>query len=155
MGSDGSGRLLIHQAGAAISASGACRRVARPLPRIRCPVTTRTGPPGKRKAWSASPSVQANPKTTVTTTNQRIQDSADQPRRRRAASWRLPALDSCRRDPWWYEPPTAGYEQAAMHLLELGLPPAPNPEAMTAMWTAGAEGRRLARVIAERWEMAR
>jgi hypothetical protein len=71
---------------------------------------------------------------------------------RRAASWRLPAPCSGRSDPWWYpEPGERGYEDAAAHLLELGLTPAPNPAALRAMWMAGGQSRRAAEVIAERW----
>ena len=71
---------------------------------------------------------------------------------RRAASWRLPASCSGRSDPWWYpEPGERGYEDAAAHLLELGLTPAPNPAALRAMWMAGGQSRRYAEVIAERW----
>ena len=76
-------------------------------------------------------------------------------RARRVASWRLPVLESCgRSDPWHYEPPTTGYEAAALHLLELGLTPAPNIPAMQAMWTAGGESRRAVQIVAERWELA-
>ena len=67
-------------------------------------------------------------------------------RRRRAAGWRLPGGD-----PWRYEPPTAGYELAAAHLLEAGFPPAPCLLAMRQMWKSGPESRRIAQAVAERW----
>jgi hypothetical protein len=78
-----------------------------------------------------------------------------QMRARRAASQRLAALDSGRSDPWSYpEPGERGYADAAVHLLELGLTPAPNPAALRAMWTAGGQSRRAAEVIAKRWGLA-
>jgi hypothetical protein len=71
---------------------------------------------------------------------------------RRSASRRLAILDSGRADPQAYEPPgVIGYEDAAFHLLSMGLTPAPNLPAMRAMWAAGGESRRVAQVIAERW----
>jgi hypothetical protein len=74
-------------------------------------------------------------------------------RARRLASWRLPVLESCgrRSDPWWCpEPGERGYEDAARHLLDHGLTPAPNRLALQAMWRAGGESRRVAQVIAQR-----
>ena len=79
--------------------------------------------------------------------------SARQARRRRAASWRLPELESRRSDPWWYAPPTAGYEAAADHLLELGLMPAPNRDGLRAMWKRGGHHRRGAERIAHAWAL--
>lgn len=74
-------------------------------------------------------------------------------RRRRARSWRLPTLDSGRSDPWWYPGPgERGYEDAAGHLLDHGLTPAPNLLALRSMWKAGSDSRRVAQVIVERWE---
>jgi hypothetical protein len=70
-------------------------------------------------------------------------------RARRAASWRIPGGD-----PWFYEPPAAGYELAAEHLIDHGLLPAPNLSAMRSMWRAGGQSQRTARFIAERWEQA-
>jgi hypothetical protein len=58
-----------------------------------------------------------------------------------------------RSDPWWHEPPTAGYEIAAAHLLECGLTPAPDIDGLRQMWRSG-NGRRMAGLIAERWELA-
>jgi hypothetical protein len=72
---------------------------------------------------------------------------------RRAASWRLPALDSGRSDPWHYLAPTAGYEAAALHLLAHGLTPAPNVPAMREMWKADLDSRRAVQIIAERWKL--
>jgi hypothetical protein len=73
--------------------------------------------------------------------------------RRRSASWRLPVLDSGRSEPWLYGdgPALRGYEDAAVHLLSLGLTPAPNLPALREMWRAGAEIRLVAQVISERW----
>jgi hypothetical protein len=72
--------------------------------------------------------------------------------RRRAASQRLPVLDCRRSDPWWHEPPTAGYEDAAAHLLERGLTPAPDRDGLRRMWRSG-NSRRMAGLIAQRWEL--
>lgn len=75
-------------------------------------------------------------------------------RARRAASQRLPILDhSGRADPWFYGPPTRGYELAARHLLDHGLTPAPNVPAMRVMWRHGGDQQRLAMRIAELWEV--
>ena len=80
--------------------------------------------------------------------------------RRREASWRLPVLESGRSDPWYYEPPTncetafRSYEDAARHLLSVGLTPAPNLTALHAMWKSGGQSRRAAQVIAARWGLA-
>lgn len=69
--------------------------------------------------------------------------------RRRAASRRLPGSD-----PWWYEPPTAGYEIAAAHLLSHGLTPAPDPEGLREMWKSGGDQRLDAQIIASRWDLS-
>jgi hypothetical protein len=67
--------------------------------------------------------------------------------RRREASYRLPVLRSGRSDPWWYQPPgPRGYEQAALHLFERGLLPAPNREGLKAMCD-----RQAAEHIAQAW----
>lgn len=79
-------------------------------------------------------------------------DSSDIPcqlRRRRAESRRLPGGD-----PWRYEPPTEGYEAAAQHLLELGLAPSLNCEALQAMRRRGGRSLRAAKLIAQRWDGA-
>lgn len=75
-------------------------------------------------------------------------------RARRAASRRLPALASGRSDPWCYDPPIQGYAEAAQHLLDHGLTPAPDLPAMRLMWQHGGEEQRLAIRIAELWEVA-
>ena len=72
-----------------------------------------------------------------------------QARARRAASWRI--VDG---DPWWHEPITAGYEDAAAYLLDLGLTPAPNHEGLRSMWKRGGHRRLDAEIIAERWGLA-
>ncbi|MGH6683965.1 MAG: hypothetical protein ACRECA_08620 [Pseudolabrys sp.] len=77
-----------------------------------------------------------------------------QMRARRGGSRRLPVLGSGRSDPWWYEPPIAGYPEAAEHLLAAGLLPAPNIAALQDMWKRGGRSRHVARLIAERWERA-
>ena len=76
-------------------------------------------------------------------------------RRRRAASWRLPVLDSGRSDPWYYGdgPELRGYEAAAHHLLGNGLTPAPNLPALRAMRSCGGAAQRAAEVIADAWEL--
>ena len=77
--------------------------------------------------------------------------------RRRAASRRLPVLDSGRSDPWYYDPPAPsehaadGYYATAAHLISVGLLPAPDLGAMRIMWGRDAEQRNLARYISERW----
>jgi len=76
-------------------------------------------------------------------------------RRRRAAADGLSVLPSGKADPWTYEPPTSGYEQAAEHLLELGLTPAPNLEGLRVMRNRGGHQRRAAETISERWGLAR
>jgi hypothetical protein len=87
--------------------------------------------------------------------NQHHHHIGDQLRRRRGASYRLPVLDSCHSNPWWCELPSErGYAQAAEHLLNCGLTPAPNLAALRSMWKAGGASRRAAQVIAERWELA-
>jgi hypothetical protein len=45
------------------------------------------------------------------------------------------------------------YECAASHLLAVDLTPAPNVPALRVMWKAGPESRRMAGLIAERWEL--
>lgn len=76
-------------------------------------------------------------------------------RRRRAATYRLPALDCGHADPTCrHDTPTSGYAQAAAHLLQLGLTPAPNLPALRNMWRAGGDNQRLAIQIAQRWEAA-
>jgi len=82
-------------------------------------------------------------------------DSADnsivgQWQRRHRASRRLPVLASGRADPWRYPPATDGYAAAARHLLEQGFTPAPNWEALRAMWKRG-DDRIVAELVAARW----
>lgn len=76
-------------------------------------------------------------------------------RRRRAAANEMRDLDSGLQDPWHYEPPTAGYEEAAEHLLELGWTPAPDLEGLTVMRSRGGHHRRAAETITERWGLAK
>jgi len=73
--------------------------------------------------------------------------------RRRGASRRLPVLSTGRADPWRWQPVSVGYAAAAAHLIELGLIPAPNVDALRAMWRVGGYHRQTAEVIAERWGM--
>jgi hypothetical protein len=71
-------------------------------------------------------------------------------RRRRAAANQLPPLVSGRRDPWHNPPPgPRGYEDAAQHLLEHGLMPAPNRRGLKAM-----RDRHAANRIAKAWGLA-
>lgn len=75
-------------------------------------------------------------------------------RSRRAASYRLPALPCGYRDPWRYQAPgAAGYTEAARHLLDRGLTPAPDLDGLRAMWAAGGHHRAAAELIAQRWEL--
>jgi hypothetical protein len=46
-----------------------------------------------------------------------------------------------------------GYADAALHLLECGLLPAPNLDGLRLMWKAGGQWRQAAQLIAERWEL--
>ena len=84
---------------------------------------------------------------------------AVQLRRRRAASYRLPALDCGRAGPWYYAPlapserTADGYYAAAAHLIGLGLLPAPDLGAMRILWRRDTEQRNLARQIAECWQV--
>lgn len=77
-------------------------------------------------------------------------------RRRQAATYRLPVLDCGHVDPWTCRPsiPTRGYAEAAQHLLDVGLTPAPNLAAMRDMWRHGGDEQRAALAIADRWEAA-
>lgn len=93
-----------------------------------------------------APSPQGRP--TPNTINSHPNAYPRQVRRRQAAAWRLPGGD-----PWKYPPPgVRGYEDAASHLLELGLTPAPNLPALQAMWRADKESPVVA-LIVERWEL--
>ncbi len=47
-----------------------------------------------------------------------------------------------------------GYRSAAIHLLDQGLTPAPNIEAMRILWRRGGDDQRLAARLAELWETA-
>lgn len=74
---------------------------------------------------------------------------------RRAASWRLPVLESGHADPWRYPAPgERGYPEAAEHLLTHGFTPAQNVPALKMMWQAGGPHRRNAEIIAAAWELA-
>jgi hypothetical protein len=91
-------------------------------------------------------------KPTAPVVRQCAADTVARLHRRRAASRRLPVLDSSRSDPWHYEPPRVrGYEEAARHLLGHGLTPAPNSAALRELWKAGGESRAAAEAIADRW----
>jgi hypothetical protein len=115
----------------------------------------RTGP-AKKEGAPEGPNVEISGHHTTNTLDI-IDDngSVRQARLRRAASWRLPPKKSgYRSDPWFYEPPTAGYVAAAHHLLDHGLIPAPNIAAMQLMWRQGGPQRRAAARIAEAWNLA-
>ena len=119
----------------------------------------RNGPPieveGQTPHHRSQPSTRLSSHNATPTTDDSTGSGVpSQLQRRRAASWRLPALDPGRRsDPWHYEPPINGYEDAAHHLLSLGLLPAPNREGLQAIWLRGGHHRQAAEVIAQRWEL--
>jgi hypothetical protein len=126
-------------------------------------IATGSGPP-ERERPGPHPETGPNHKA-LADTNTLAENNTVQPRqciadtvaglhRRRQASWRLAELESRRSDPWSYAPSSAGYEDAAAHLLELGLTPAPNLAGLHEMWKAGGESRAAAQVIAERWDLA-
>ena len=49
---------------------------------------------------------------------------------------------------------TRGYRRACLHLIGLGLLPAPCKTEMQEMWANSADDRNIVRYIAENWEMA-
>ena len=103
------------------------------------------------------PDAVPTPEPVPTQTTRHAEASRNQPsrlapvqlRRRRRESWRVVPLGSGHAaglvDPWHYAPPSDGYEQAALHLLECGLLPAPDRDGLRAMWAAGAEVAALHR----------
>jgi hypothetical protein len=118
-------------------------------------MSAREGPPERenppnwqrRGADQRNSTFQTSP---YSTSHRQCGSYADGLGRRREASQRLPVWRSGRSDPWWYEPPGArGYEQAALHLLEQELLPAPNCEGLKAM-----RDRRAAEYIAQAWGLA-
>lgn len=82
--------------------------------------------------------------------------------RRRDAAHRSEPLECGCRDPWTCrcrdsepsEHQLDAYQDAAEHLLDLNLLPAPNVVAMRQMWRRGGDTQRLARRIAEQWEIS-
>ncbi|MEB4208768.1 hypothetical protein [Mycobacterium sp. 94-17] len=63
-------------------------------------------------------------------------------------------LANGRSDPWHYEPPgERGYEDAAMHLWEHALLPAPNREGLRVMYRQGGASRKAALAIARAWDL--
>jgi hypothetical protein len=90
---------------------------------------------------------------------------AVQLRRRRLAAYRCPPMACCRcRDPLSCrchspadkitDPYVDGYRDAAEHLLDAGLAPAPNISSMRVMWRRGGHDQEIARRISELWEVA-
>lgn len=86
-------------------------------------------------------------------------------KRRHAIALRLPPLHcGCHSDPWVCdchassaEPSDRAidaYRDAALSLLEVGLPPAPNLKCMRALWRRGGPDQRLAIRISEIWQVA-
>ena len=85
-------------------------------------------------------------------------------RRRRVWSYKCPPLNCCPcRDPLGcrcHNPARIndqyvdGYQDAAQHLLTEGLPPAPNVAALRRLWRRGGQDQRLARRVAELWEVS-
>jgi hypothetical protein len=105
----------------------------------------------EREEPGPTPETGPNHKALADTTTNTGNDTAMARRLRRAASWRLPELGG-RSDPWWHEPPTAGYEAAAVHLLDHGLLPAPDRDGLRQMWRRGAHHRQAAVRVAQAWE---
>src|SRR6202022_2063756 len=80
-------------------------------------------------------------------------------RRRQTATYRVPRLECGCADTWTCrcfdaEEYVDGWRDAALHLLDHGLLPAPNVKAMRVLWGRRGSDQRLARHIAERWETA-
>jgi len=85
-------------------------------------------------------------------------------RRRRAATHRIPPYrhDCPHRDPWVCrceepEPSTRmvdAYSAAVAFILDAGMTPAPFLPELRVMWRRRGEDQRLARTVAERWEVA-
>jgi len=83
--------------------------------------------------------------------------------RRRSVTLRVPPYGDCPcRDPWvcrcgdyteLSEAYVDGYRDAARHLLAQGLLPAPNVPAMRVMWGRRGADQRLARTLAESWQV--
>jgi hypothetical protein len=46
-----------------------------------------------------------------------------------------------------------GYADAALHLLECGLLPAPNLDGLRRMWKAGGYSGQAAEIIAQAWDL--
>lgn len=69
---------------------------------------------------------------------------------RRYASRRLPGGDPWRR---YERPGVRGYEEAALHLLDCGVTPAPNRDGLRAMWRRDEHSRQAAVFIAQAWEL--
>ena len=87
-------------------------------------------------------------------------NAALQLRRRRRAAYRCEPDTSGCRDPWrpWRpehlsESYVDGYRDAARHLLAQGLLPAPNAPAMRVLWGRRGADQRLARTLAEHWQV--
>lgn len=116
-------------------------------------MTANLGPPGEA---GGDPHHQAADHTTCTshcevTGRSDCSAVASELRTRRAASQRLPVLESGRSDPWFYDPPIAGYEAAVRHLVDHGLTPAANRDGLRAMWRRGGHHRQAAKMVAECW----
>ena len=82
-------------------------------------------------------------------------------RRRRAASYRLPVLESGRRDPWYYDHPgqpsekmVTAYRDAVLFVFDAGMTPAAFVPEMRALWRRGGDDQRLVRDICEHWELS-
>lgn len=111
---------------------------------------TRNGPP-EREEPGPHPGTGSNHKALADTTTNTGNGTAMLRHcvARRSASRRLPGGD-----PWRYDPPTRGYEEAAAHLLGHGLTPAPDRVGLHRMWKCGGHQRIDAETIAERWDLA-
>lgn len=100
----------------------------------------------------------AEPETT--TNHNRASYSTHALMRRRRAAERCEPDDNGWRDPWRPWRPERltdsyvdGYRDAALHLLAQGLLPAPNVPAMRVLWGRRGADQRLARTLAEHWQV--
>lgn len=101
------------------------------------------------------------PKHRTATTQARYGDSSPSAdtaaglRRRRAASWRLPVLDTGHADPIRpYRGRCGDYGAAVIHLDDHGLTAYPDADGLRAMWRVGGRDRAVAQRVATCWAVA-